>query len=54
MRGQKKLHRITNPIKKIEKDGKEMTLLGDGELDEDFASKAQQKYLYATNKKVGR
>ena len=40
------------PIKKIEKDGKEMTLLGDGELDEDFASKAQQKYLYATNKEV--
>ena len=40
------------PVIKVEKDGKEMTLLGDGELDEDFASKAQQRYLYATNKKA--
>ena len=40
------------PITKVEKDGKEMTLLGDGELDEDFASKKQQRYLYATNKKA--
>ena len=37
------------PVVKIEKDGKEMTLLGDGELDEDFDSKAQQRYLYAVN-----
>ena len=43
------------PVIKVEKDGKEMTLLGDEkevEIDEDFASKAQQRYLYSTNKKV--
>tara|TARA_R110002096_G_scaffold130345_4_gene279484 strand:- start:217 stop:1140 length:924 start_codon:yes stop_codon:yes gene_type:complete len=40
------------PVIKVEKDGKEMTLLGDGELGEDFASKAQQRYLYSTNKKA--
>ena len=43
------------PVIKVEKDGKEMTLLGDEkevEIDEDFASKAQQRYLYATNKKA--
>ena len=44
-----KLDVPNEPVVKIEKDGKEMTLLGDGELDEDFDSKAQQRYLYAVN-----
>ena len=47
-----KLTKNNEPEIEVDKDGKTMTLLGDGELDEDFASKKQQRYLYATNKEV--
>ena len=40
---------IGNPD--VEIDGKDL-LRDDEELDEDFASKAQQRYLYSTNKKA--
>ena len=44
-----KVTKNNEPEIEVNKDGKVMTLLGDGELGEDFASKAQQKYLYAVN-----
>ena len=44
-----KVTQNNEPEIEVEKDGKMMTLLGDGELDEDFDSKAQQRYLYAVN-----